>query len=275
MTQRRIVDVWMQHPTPELLRQPFFESLRRWGGLDDGASEIPLEATIGAMDDAGVRVGLMAAWWGPRGPLVENDAVAAWVRRYPGRLVGIASVDLHRPMVAVRELRRCVRELGFRGLRIVPWLWDLPPDDRRYYPLYAECVELGIPFCLQVGHTGPLCPSEPGRPIPYLDRVALEFPELKIVGGHIGFPWTAEMISLATKYPNVFIDTSAYTVRRYPRELVDYLRGHGRKKVMFGSNHPAWPAARCLEDMDSLELEPEVRDLFLHGNAERVFPGLN
>ncbi|HET7014867.1 MAG TPA: amidohydrolase family protein [Streptosporangiaceae bacterium] len=67
--------------------------------------------------------------------------------------------------------------------------------------LYAECVELGIPFCLQVGHTGPLRSSEPGRPISYLDNVALEFPELIIVGGHIGFPWTAEMISLATKYP--------------------------------------------------------------------------
>jgi len=62
------------------------------------------------------------------------------------------------------------------SLRIVPWLWDLPPDDRRYYPLYAECIELGIPFCLQVGHTGPLCPSEPCRPIPYLDHVALECP---------------------------------------------------------------------------------------------------
>jgi hypothetical protein len=88
----------------------------------------------------------------------------------------------------------------------------LPPDNRRYYPLYAECVELGIPFCLQVGHTGPLCPSESGRPIPYLDHVALEFPELKIVAGHIGYPWTAEMIALATKYPNVYIDTAAYTM---------------------------------------------------------------
>ena len=97
-----------------------------------------------------------------------------------------------------------------RALRVLPWLWNLPPNDRRYYPLYAECVELGVPFCLQVGHTGPMCPSEPGRPIPYLDEVALEFPELVIVGGHIGYPWTDEMISLATKYPNVHIDTSAY-----------------------------------------------------------------
>jgi predicted TIM-barrel fold metal-dependent hydrolase len=126
---------------------------------------------------------------------------------HPDRLVGIASVDLSRPMFAIR---RAVRELGFRGLRILPWLWNLPSDDRRFYALYAECVELDVPFCLQVGHTGPLGPSELGRPIPYLDNVALEFPDLRIVGGHIGFPWTSEMISLATKYPNVYIDTSAY-----------------------------------------------------------------
>jgi uncharacterized protein len=116
-----------------------------------------------------------------------------------------------------------------------------------------------------------LCPSEPRRPIPYLDHVALEFPELVIVGGHIGYPWTTEMISLATKYPNVYIDTSAYTVRRYPPELVAYLRGHGRKKVLFGSNHPAWPAKQCLEGLETLDLDAEVADLFLHGNSDRVF----
>src|SRR5215468_11939045 len=117
----RIIDAWMQHPTAEMLRQPFFESLRRWGGLASGTEEIPLEATIRAMDDGGVRIGLMAAWWGPRGALIANDDVAGFVRRYPDRLVGVASVDLHRPMEGVRELRRCVRQLGFRALRVVPW----------------------------------------------------------------------------------------------------------------------------------------------------------
>jgi predicted TIM-barrel fold metal-dependent hydrolase len=110
-----------------------------------------------------------------------------------------------------------------------------------------------------------------GRPIPYLDTVALEFPELVIVGGHIGYPWTAEMISLATKYPNVYIDTSAYKCRRYPAELVEYLRGHGRHKVLFGSNHPAWPAADCLRDLASLRLDEETTEAFLHATAERVF----
>jgi predicted TIM-barrel fold metal-dependent hydrolase len=269
----QIVDAWMQHPSRSLIAQPMLDPLRRWsrGAFGASAGDVPLAGTIRAMDDAGVRLGLCSAWWGPHGPLVSNDEVAAFVRAYPHRLVGVASVDLYQPMAAVRELRRCVRELGFRALRIVPWLWDLPPDDRRYYPLYAECIELGIPFCLQVGHTGPMRPSEPGRPIPYLDHVALEFPELTIVGGHIGWPWTAEMIALATKYPNVYIDTSAYRASRYPREFVDYMRGHGRKKVLFGSNHPFWPPKHCLDDLDSLDLSPEITEMFLHANAERVF----
>src|ERR1700746_804951 len=73
------------------------------------------------------------------------------------------------------------------------------------------------------------------------------------------------------KDPNVYIDTSAYKASRYPRELVDYLRGHGRHKVLFGSNHPAWPAADGLEDLPSLKLDDEATGLFLHGNAEKVF----
>ena len=144
----------------------------------------------------------------------------------------------------------------------------------RYYPLFVECVELGIPFCTQVGHTGPLRPSETGRPIPYLDEVALDFPDLVIVAGHIGYPWTAEMIALATKYENVYIDTSAYTVRRYPPELVGYMRGHGRRKVMFGTNYPMITAAKALEGLDDLGLDDDAKASFLGGNAARVF-GIN
>lgn len=273
-TETRIIDAWCQHPGASFLSDPVFDSLKRWtgkAGLTSEIPEIPLEATTGAMTHAGVIHGLLTAWWGPRGPMIENDQVADWVRQTDGRFSGICSVDLAHPMDAVRELRRCVKELGFKGLRLLPWLWNLPPDDRRYYPLYAECCELGIPFCLQVGHTGPLCPSEPGRPIPYLDHVALEFPELVIVGGHIGYPWTTEMIALATKYENVYIDTSAYKCNRYPQELVAYMQGHGRKKVLFGSNYPMITPADCLADIDSLDLDDEARRFFLYDNAVRVF----
>ena len=269
--EKRTIDVWMQHPTLKFISQPIFDSLRRWTGADELKQEVPVEWTIGAMDEAGVRLGLICAWWGPQGEILANDEVAATVKKYPNRFVGIASANLYRPMDAVRELRRCVKKLGFKGLRLVQWYWNLPPTDRRYYPLYAECIELDIPVCLQVGHTGPLCPSEPGRPIPYIDEVALEFPELRIVGGHIGYPWTQEMIAVCTKHVNVYVDTSAYTAKRYPKELVEYMKTNGKDKVMFGTNYPMITAARCLKDLDSLGLDDETKALFLYGNAQQVF----
>lgn len=266
------IDVWMQHPTPRFLARDEFSSLRRWTGGAIPEEELPIEATIDAMDRGGVELGLISAWRAPDGVLISNDDVAAWTGSRPDRLAGLAAVDLNRPMDAVRELRRCVAESGFKGLRVLPWLWEAPPTDRRYYPLYAACVELGVPFCTQVGHTGPLRPSEPGRPIPYIDQVAIDFPELTIVCGHIGYPWTEEMVAVARKHENVYIDTSAFTARRYPPELVRYMKtGGGRHKVLFGSNYPMIMPERALTDLDALELDAETRDLFLASNARRVF----
>ncbi|MER7678480.1 amidohydrolase family protein [Streptomyces sp. NPDC096934] len=266
-----VVDAWMQHPTVRHANHEMFASLRRWTGMELLEEPLPVEVTVAALDAADVTIGLSSAWYGPQGPLVSNDEVADFVARSGGRLRGVAGVDLSKPVRAVRELRRAVEELGFVALRIVPWLWQLPPTDRLYYPLYAACVELCVPFCTQVGHTGPLRPSETGRPIPYIDQVALDFPELTIVCGHIGYPWTTEMIAVADKHANVYIDTSAYTVRRYPPELVAHLRGRGRKKILFGSNYPMITPSRALEHLPELGLDEETTELFLSGNARRVF----
>ena len=264
-----VIDAWAQHPNERFLQQPWLSTLLRWT-KQESIGSASVDATLRAMDEGGVERALLCAWSSPAGMLIDNDEVAGHVAAHPDRFSGVAAVDLRYPVAAVRELRRAVEE-GMVALRIVPWLWNLPPDDRRYYPLYAACVELGIPFCTQIGHTGPLCPSEPGRPIPYLDNVLLEFPDLVVVGGHVGYPWVDEVISLAMKYPNFYVDTSAYAVHRLPPALVDYLRGHGRRRVLFGTNWPMLSAARCLAQLDSLELEEEARELFLGENAARVF----
>ncbi|ASR35135.1 amidohydrolase [Prauserella marina] len=263
------IDAWMQQPTERFMRQRWLESLRRWGTAPDTAPA--LEATLAAMDEAGVAKGLLSAWHGPTGSLISNEEVAEIVEAHPGRFSGIATVDLTDPMGAVRDIRHWVGERGFVGVRVMPWLWNLPPNDRRYYPVYVACVELGVPFCTQIGHTGPLCPSEPGRPIPYLDEVLLDFPELTVVGGHVGYPWMAEVLSLARKYPGFHVDTSAYALHRLPPELAEFARGGGRGKVLFGSNYPMLTPAACLEGLPSLGLDDEARALFLHGNARRVF----
>ncbi len=267
-----IVDAWIQHPTPGFLSHRSFESLMRWTGQEPPAEPIPIEASLAAMDAAGVDAAMLSAWHAPSGPMIGNDEVAEWVSAHPDRFFGLASVDLARPMEAVRELRRRVEEDGFRGLRLLPWLWETPPTDRRFYPLYAACVELGVPFCTQVGHTGPLMPSDVGRPIPHIDQVAIDFPELVIVGGHIGYPWTEEMVAVCRKHENVYIDTSAYTPKRYPPELVRYMNSKsGRHKVLWGSNYPMIGPTAALEGIDELGLDEETRELFLSGNTRRVF----
>ena len=162
------------------------------------------------MDAGRVDKALICAWQAPSRDLISNDEVASFVAAYPDRLIGVGSVDISKPMEAVREIRRCVEDLGFKAIRVLPWLCERAPTDRLFYPVYAACCDLGVPFCTQIGHTGPLMPSEVGRPI-YLDQVAIDFPELVIVGGHIGYPWTEEAIAVATKHPNIYIDTSAYT----------------------------------------------------------------
>ncbi len=266
-----IVDVWMQHPTLRHSQHEMFDSLRRWTGWTDGIDEeLPLDLTIGLMDEGGVDLGLTAAWYGPEGDLINNAEVAEYVAQYPDRLRGVAGGDLRKPMEAVRDIRRWVDE-GFVAIRMVPWLWELPPTDRRFYPIYTACVDLGVPFCTQVGHTGPLRPSDTGRPIPYIDQIALDFPELVIVCGHIGYPWTTEMIAVADKHPNVYIDTSAYASHRYPTELIQYMNGRGANKVLFGTNYPMLTASRALERIDELGLDAETKAAFLAGNAKRVF----
>ncbi len=265
------IDAWIQHPSAKFAAHPMFESLRRWLGMTEVPDEIPLEVTVAALEAADIDRALISAWWAPEGAIISNEEVAQMVEAHPDLLVGVGAVDLSRPMKAVEQVRYCVEELGFKAIRALPWLWDLPPDDRRYYPVYVACVEMGVPFCLQVGHTGPLRTSEWGRPIPYLDHVALDFPELTIVAGHIGYPWTDEMIALARKYPNVYIDTSAYKPSRFPAQFVDYLRKDGRKKVLFGSNFPMIMPSACLAGLDELELDDAARERFLWRNAAEVF----
>ena len=265
-----IIDAWAQHPTLRHIQDPIFDSLRRWTKTPMPTDAPPVAATLAMMAAGKVDKSLISAWVAPGKSMISNDEVAAFVQEAPEQLVGVGSVDISKPMQAVREIRLCVSELGFKAIRVLPWLWQLPPTDRRFYPVYTTCADLGIPFCTQIGHTGPLMPSEVGRPI-YLDQVALDFPELVIVAGHIGYPWTDEAIAVATKHENVFIDTSAYTIKRYPASLIEFMRGHGRHKVLFGTNYPMIMPVKALEGLAGLNLDEESQGLFLAGNAQRIF----
>jgi len=222
------------------------------------------EADAGAVDRL-----IISATAFPGSP-VDNDCVASIVARAPRRLIGCASVDPRLGMSAVRELRRAVRALGCRGLKLLPFLYDEPPSSRIYYPLYTECIELGVPVLILTGHTAVRARSEVGRPL-HLDEVALFFPELTIIAGHAGYPWTDELVSLAWKHERVFIDTSGHRPKYFPPQLTRFLDSYGRDKVMFGTGYPLMDYAGPLAEFRALGLREETNAKVLGDNAAKLF----
>ena len=193
---------------------------------------------------------------------------------HPDRFSGLAGVDPSRGMQGLYDLETAVRDYGFVGAHLYPHWFELAPDHAKYYPYYAKCCELDIPIMMQIGHS--LVYSRErrmrsvGRPI-CLDAVACDFPELKLIGIHIGVPWTDEMISMAWKHENVFIGVDAYAPRYWPPQLVHYLGSYGREKVLFGTDWPVIDPERAMVEIDALKLKPEAKQLLLRDNALRVF----
>lgn len=253
------IDVWAQITTERMACRPWMKTLLRWTGRSESELQT-VETTIAAMDQAGIEIALLSAWHGPEGSLISNDEVDAFVKKAPARFRGLMTVDLERPMEGVRDIRRLADKKTFVGVRVVPWLWGLPPNDRRYYPIYAACIDAGVPFCTQIGHTGPLRGSETGRMIPYLEEVMLDFPELVVVGGHVGFPFLDELVTMTVKFPNFHVDTSAYAAHRLPSAFVEWMKGLGQSRVMFGTNWPMLSPRQCLARLDELSLAPEQRE---------------
>lgn len=233
------------------------------------------EELIAAMDDAGVATVLatdLLAWSyrrQERFALDMTEEIAALGRRYPGRIYGLASYDPFDIRGSLRKLERDVAEHGFRGVYLHIYGYDIPLDHRKLYPLYARCEELGIPVAAQVGHVLEAMPSEHGRPI-QLDRIACDFPELKLVGTHTGWPWVDELIAVATKWPNVYINLSAWLPKYFSAALVQYMSSSaGSRKVMFGSNGLPWE--RYLEQMPGLGIQPERLERILRQNAVELY----
>ncbi|MXY39728.1 MAG: amidohydrolase [Rhodospirillaceae bacterium] len=240
---------------------------------------VSIEDYLAKMDRAGIARSLLIAV--RAGDLnvresfeIPYSRVAEVCAAHPGRFSGLAGVDPFRGMQGLRDLEEAVRDHGFVGAHLYPHWFGLAPDHAKYYPYYAKCCELDIPIMMQVGHSliysrNRRLPSV-GRPI-CLDQVAIDFPELRLLGIHIGVPWTQEMISMAWKHENVFIGVDAYAPKHWPPEIVHYLDTYGRHKVLFGTDWPVIDPERAVTEIDALDLRPESRRALMRENALRVF----
>ena len=244
---------------------------------------ISIEDYAGIMDEAGIDHSLLiAVRAGGRdfkyGIEVPYEQVADYCTEMPTRYSGLAGVDPFMGMQQLRDLEYAVKELGFVGAHSYPHWFRLPPDAPQWYPIYAKCCELDIPIMMQVGQNliyqkHVRLPSV-ARPI-LLDQIAIDFPELKLIGIHVGTPWVDEMIAMAWKHQNVFIGIDAYAPKHLPQSLIHYINSYGQDKVLFGTDWPVIDPRRAVKEIEDHTLRPEPQKKLMRGNALNVFSKIN
>ncbi len=277
------IDIVINLHTPEVLplkppwRREFFEG--KIGADDEILNGLPIEKYIERMDAAGIQLAFITASKSgskghPSNWQLPYEMVAEVIKKYPKRFRGLAGIDPNEGMDGVRELEFAVRELGFIGAHLYPHWFEMAPHHRKYYPFYAKCVELNVPIQMQVGHCLLYSKERPlksvGRPIT-LDTIACDFPELKLIGIHTGWPWVEEMISVSWKHPNVYIGTDAYAPKYWKPELIRFIDSWGQNKVLFGTDFPVIEFRRATAEVKELKLKEASIENLMWKNAARVY----
>ena len=278
-----IIDIVVNLFTPKEVEQ-------KQTGLDEDFKEqvrmpkemrggVTIEQYLEKMDLAGIERSLLIAVRAgdirvPESFEIPYSRVYEICQEHPKRFSGLAGIDPFRGMAGLKDLEEAVNHMGFVGAHLYPHWCELPPDHAKYYPYYAKCSELNIPIMMQVGHNliysrNRRLPSV-GKPI-YLDQVAIDFPELKLIGIHIGIPWTEEMISMCWKHENVFTAGDAYAPKYWPESFVHYANSYGKNKVMFGTDWPVIDPIRAVKEVEDLGFREEAKKLIMRDNALKVF----
>lgn len=193
-------------------------------------------------------------------------------------LIPFASIDPAKGKLGAREAKKLVREHGIRGFKFHPTMQGFYPNDRQAaYTLYEAIVECGVPALFHTGQTGvgSGMPGGMGMKLKYsnpmfIDDVAADFPDMKIIMAHPSFPWQEEALSVATHKPNVYIDLSGWSPKFFPAILVQYCNTVLRHKMLFGSDWPVILPERWIADFEKLDIKPEVRPLIMKENAIKL-----
>lgn len=203
----------------------------------------------------------------------EGELNKEAIRRFPDRFFGSMSANPNRGMMEVRRLVEWKEKYDVKCVTAFPagLCPQVPLNDKKWYPLYAKCVELDIPFVTTVGVPGPRVPMGCQK-VEHLDEVCWFFPELKVVMRHGAEPWEDLAIKLMIKYPNLYYSTSAFAPRFYPQAIIDYANSRGADKIMYAGYFPmGMSLERIFTDMDSVPFHDDVWPKFLRENAKRVF----
>jgi hypothetical protein len=222
------------------------------------------------MDRAGIEVGILV------GASVGTSARVA--KAYPKRFIGLAAMSPLDGMRGVREFERLAHEGGIGGLRVSS-LYKVPASDKRYYPLYAKCVELDLPVRIYTSmNYANDRPYDLGHPR-HLDEICIDFPELRVVAGLAGWPWINDMVGLLRRHPNLYCDTAAHRPRHFStpgsgwEQFMQFGNTLLQDKIMVGLSRGIFglPFEQLIGEYQELPLKDSVKEKWLYKNTAKLF----
>lgn len=277
----RVIDVHCHPSTSQFYKtmRPYIEPLEKyWKESFRVRTE---EAMIQEFVDAGVQVLLIAldAETATGLPRTSNEYIAGLVKKYPDTVIqGWGSVDPWKGKQAIYDAEKAIKELGLIGLKFHQIVQRFHPNDKRFYPLWEKLSELQCPVQFHMGTTG-MGAGTPGglgeqldfaRPIPYVDDIAADFPNLTIIGLHPAFPWTDEMKAVVLHKANVFWDLSGWAPKYYPESLIRDINTRLKDKVLFGTDYPSISHERMIKEWKDNGHSEEILEKVFYKNAQRI-----
>jgi len=225
----------------------------------------PVSFTLSEMDRFGIEIGLVSLSG-------SREVSERALTEHPDRFVGSLTLNPNDGMDGLRELAQAYERWGIRAVSLFPH--GVSPqvaiDAPQMYPIYAKCVELGLPVFVAVGLAGPRVPSAVQN-VELLDQVLYDFPDLTVVMRHGAEPWVDLAVKLMVKWPNLHYSTSAFAPRYYPPEIIEYANTRGADRLVYGGYFPmGLSVARIMEEMDAVPLRDAVWPAFLRENAVRL-----
>ena len=200
---------------------------------------------------------------------IPNEEVLKAMRRGEGKVIGFMGIDPRKKESAVREIEKLHRD-GFRGIKLVPHLHEVKPNSEEMYPIYEKAQELGIPILFHTGtqfHTGSrlkYC-----RPI-YLDDVAVDFPNLKIIMAHFGYPWYEEALSIVRRHDNVYFNIAGWRPKYIPKKVIRLMDSILVDKALFGTDYPLIKHEIAVKELLDMNLKEETYNRLFWENASEL-----
>lgn len=210
----------------------------------------------------------------------SNDLLGKAQQDHPDVFLTFAGIDPWKGQAAIAEIRRMHDTYGIKGVgELNPARQKFLPNDRRFFPIWEACAELGLVVMFHAGFPGAGAGTPGGggyrleyaRPVPYVDDVAAEFPELNIISAHPAWPWYLENLAMVWHKSNVFLDLSGWSLKNMPAEVVHYANSVITDRVLFGTDWPVMTVDKWMTDFAKLDIKPESKQKILLDNAKRLF----